>query len=187
MSIVEKYLRSGLDHHEDPMDQRAALVLNQFLLLAYVCAIVSVAVNVFIDHSMISVYYGVPAFGFLLAASWLNSRGFLNISAAILFLFANAIVSIFTVALGLTGLAYLYFFPLLLAQMYLFASEKSAAVFYSVFSLTLVSGIVSIYYAVTHGPSEIPIFQSIAETSPMLNIPLCFGMTSFMVVAFMRM
>ncbi|MCC7303252.1 MAG: sensor histidine kinase [Bacteroidia bacterium] len=184
---LNSVLSKGVTFYSTSEERRSVYVLNQFLMLAFICIAASMITNAIIDTSFISLYYGIPSLIVLAAVAALNISGYLYAAMVLLFVSLNVLVGVFTVGLGIRGLAYLYFFPMMLVQMFMFSNERVASIFYFLFGMTVFSGIATVWYALTHPPFTHALFLEIAHTSPYLNLSLCFIMTGYMVMAFMRM
>ncbi len=185
-SLVSRFLRIGETTYTDPADKRASYILNQFLILAIICVFASLVVNLAIDRSMAPFVYGPVTLLFFGLSLFLNYKGHLGTSIVILFIFVNTLLFLFTVEFGVSGMAFLYFFPVMLGQMFLLADEKFSKIFLLIFGLTLLTGITSILLALNEFSFGIELIASIKDTSPYLNTPLSFIMLSYLVHIFLR-
>lgn len=176
----------GASRHADPSLQRIAFFLNQFLILAFCCLLISIIVNLIISTDKAAVYYAVPIFLFLIFSMYLNCSGRLNGALITLFLFINFLLAFFTLNFGLEGLAFMFYFPVMLGLMFLFNDDRFSGVFNFIFSLTLITALASLSLAFMNYTIHVEELESLRSTSPYLNAPLSLAMTAYMVVVFMR-
>lgn len=173
--------------YSDPAAIRAALLMNKFIYASLVITFASIVFSLGINQSGISLYYAPPVFTFLLLTLFLNNRGYVIAGTVLIFIFANALLMVFTVAQGLPGLAFLYFFPAILVLMFLLPGDKYKGIFYFLFLLTLLSCIGSIYSAAYYGPPDLEIFSKSRTTAPYVNSFLALCLTAYIVITFMGM